>query len=165
VRIRTHRWGPVRLEAFGEVRYMPGWEHMRILELLVKLAGLDLGRMPDPAGLAEAKLAWWQAAAGARLGVRTGPFDATLDAGALWARLALAYSLLERGRVLQELVADGAEMDPDGRLVIEQHRPFARLTLSVTPVEGLSLEASAAGVPTSHGMAHGLTLGMRWSLR
>lgn len=163
ISIRTHRFAPGRLEAFGEVRWMPGTSALRILQLVLEPGALDLadfGRLED---LARARFAWWQAAMGARIGVRTGPLDAFLDAGAIWVRIGLRYALRERALALGRLAAPDADIDPDGRTTIEEGQPFARAGLKLDLPGPFALLGTGTAVPTRHGLAHGVTLSATWA--
>jgi hypothetical protein len=156
--VRTHRFAPARLEAFGEVRWMPGTSALRILQLILEPGGLDLRDFGDLDELAAARFAWWQAAMGARLGVTAGPVDAFLDAGALWVRIGLRYALRERALALGRLAAPDATIDADGRFTIEEGQPFARAGLRIDLPGPFGIRGTGTAVPTRRGLAHELTL-------
>jgi hypothetical protein len=161
--VRTHRFGPARLEAFGEMRWMPGTSALRILQLILMPNGLDLrdyGRLDQ---LARARFAWWQASMGARFGVSAGRVDAFVDAGALWVRIGLRYALRERALALGRLVAPDTEIDADGRFTIEEGQPFARAGLRLDLPGPFGLSGTGTAVPTKHGIAHGITFAATWA--
>lgn len=156
--VRTHRFAPARLEAFGEVRWMPGTSALRILQLILVADGMDLRDYAALDDLAAARFAWWQAAMGARVGVTAGPVDAFLDAGAVWVRIALRYELRERALALGRLAAPDATIDGDGRFTIEEGQPFARAGLRIDLPGPFGLQGTGTAVPTRRGLAHELTL-------
>lgn len=161
--VRTHRFAPARLEAFGEVRWMPGTSALRILQLILEPGALDLRDYGALDELARARFAWWQAAMGARLGVTAGRVDAFLDAGALWVRIGLRYALRERALALGRLVAPETDIDGEGRYTIEEGQPFARAGLRVDLPGPFGILGTGIAVPTRRGIAHGLTLAATWA--
>ena len=162
--VRTHEFGAVHLDAFGEVRWMPGTSALRILQLILEPGSLDLSELGRLSELARARFSWWQAAMGARLGVRTGPLDAWVDAGALWVRVGLRYLLRERALALGRLAAPDANIDSGGRFAINEGQPFARLGLRLDLPGMVQLTGTGTAVPTRRGLAHGVTLGASWAL-
>lgn len=161
--VRTHQFAPGRLEAFGEVRWMPGTSPLRILELILNPGAVDLAELGRLADLARARYAWWQAAMGARLGLRTGPLDMFLDAGAIWVRIGLRYALKEQGLALGRLAAPDTPIDSSGRFTIEEGQPFARAGLRLDLPGPFGLMGTGTAVPTRHGLAHGITVSASWA--
>jgi hypothetical protein len=163
ISVRTHLFRPGRLEAFGEIRWMPGYDSLRILELILDPGRMNLSSFGRLDSLLRARFAWWQAAAGARVGCKLGPLDMWLDGGAMWARIALHWALSDRAMALGRMAAPDQNMDGDGNFIIHEEKPFARFGLRLDLPGPFFLNCSGIAVPTSHGMAHGLTLGASWT--
>lgn len=162
--VRTHQFGAARLEMFGEVRWMPGTSALRILQLVLDPGAFDLALLGRLSDLARARFSWWQGAAGARFGVRTGPVDAWIDAGALWVRLGLRYTLREQALALGRLAAPDGRVDSQGNFSIQEGQPFARAGLRLDLPGPVMLTGTGTAIPTRHGVAHGVTIGASWAL-
>jgi hypothetical protein len=160
--LRTHRFPPGRLEAFGDLRWMPGSAAARIQDLVLHPLDLDLSAFGSLADLIGARLAWWQTAMGARLAVRVGPLDAWLDGGATWVHLELHYALTAKGRDLGEKVAPDGGFDGDGGFVVEEAQPFARLGALLRLPGPFELRGFAGAVPTKRGLAAAVGAGVAW---